>query len=188
MDRLYHKRPYHLRREGKAQQDLVLLYDGVYFSTYWNKLVHSIPKISYTTNKIKSVSHLNSSRSTSRFMMMIPACRHNKPLLDRPRTLQAPLIHHLSCAHIITNRETSWSEIASGIEEEADWPLRAVMAGSRGRWNARPLASRYGGQEVTDFVCTVQEQVIPLHHHHHPLSHGSRIYTVLPAMGHACLP
>ena len=97
-----------------------------------------------------------------------------KHLLGRPRTHSTGPINPSSSRAPTTSSSSSTGKRPAersdrgAIEEEADRPLHAVMAGSRGRWNARQLAiaCRYGGEEVTGFVCTIQEQVIPLRHHH----------------------
>ena len=173
----------------------LVLYDGVYFSTYWNKVVQTILKISYTTLQIKlSLYHFSTLLEAyiCHFMTMIPACRHNKTLLDRPRTHSTGPINPSSSRAPTTSSSSSTGKRAAersdrgAIEEEADRPLHAVMAGSRGRWNVRQLAiaCRYGGEEVTGFVCTIQEQVIPFHHHH-PSSWVMHLYV---CCSESCIP
>ena len=114
-----------------------MLYDGVYFSTYWNKVVQSILKISYTTLQIKlSLYHFSTLLEAyiCHFMTMIPACRHNKTLLDRPRTHSTGPINPSSSRAPTSSSPSTGKRAAErsdrgAIEEEADRPLHAVMAG-----------------------------------------------------------
>ena len=86
-------------------------------------------------------------------------------------TVQALSIHHPVRPH---HHHQQGSELRDRIGGGRPAVARRDGRITLGRWNARQLPCRYGGEEVTGFMCTIQELVIP-------------IPFIIDLMGHACI-
>ena len=136
-------------------------------------------------------SNLASRSIICQFMMILAglSAQLNICWVVHVHTVQALSIHHPVRPHHHHHQQGKRAERSDRRERRGGRPAVARRDGriTLGRWNARQLPCRYGGEEVTGFMCTIQEQVIPIPFIIDLVGHAC-IYTCATCTAGSCIP